>query len=86
MACDLVGTLWGGGGTVAYVAHLVGGLMGIGVAVGLIAGGWFGADEGEENLLQLLGWQKKNKSDQDRYLDAKKHKKKNPRKRLERGD
>ncbi len=72
MGLDLLGAFFGGGGAVAYVSHVVGGLAGLAVAVTLLHFRWAKADEGEETLLQVMGWHKKNKSRQDEYWDAKK--------------
>jgi membrane associated rhomboid family serine protease len=60
LAGDLFGSLTaGGGGGVAYVAHLGGALGGIACGVAAIQLGWFAATPYEVNLLQLLGWQEK---------------------------
>ncbi len=72
MGLDLLGAFFGGGGAVAYVSHVVGGLAGLAVAVALLHFHLAKADEGEETLLQVMGWHKKNKSCQDEYWDAKK--------------
>jgi membrane associated rhomboid family serine protease len=72
MVLDLLGAFFGGGGAVAYVSHVVGCLAGLALAVALLNFRWAKADEGEETLLQVLGWHKKNKSRQDEYWDAKK--------------
>jgi membrane associated rhomboid family serine protease len=52
---DLVGCLWGGGGGVAYIAHLAGAWTGIAVGAVLIKARWIRSTEYEENLLEALG-------------------------------
>ena len=59
MGCDLYGTLSGGGGAVAYIAHVAGGLGGMALAIALLTSGWIESDYSEENLLQVLGMQEK---------------------------
>ena len=56
MGMDFFGTMtrWGGG--VAYVCHLAGELLGIGVAVVLVMTGWVRSGRGENNLLELMGF------------------------------
>jgi membrane associated rhomboid family serine protease len=58
MGIDLVGTLVGSG-VGGYVAHLVGAVVGMGAGVALVQAGLVKATEYEENLLQMLGFQKK---------------------------
>ncbi len=59
VVCDLLGTLLDAGGGVAYIAHLAGTVGGAVLAVGLLELGLIRSTEYEENLLQVLGWQKK---------------------------
>jgi membrane associated rhomboid family serine protease len=56
LGCDLLGALFGGGGPVAYAAHLAGAAGGIALAWMLVAWGWAGPTRYEENLLQVLGF------------------------------
>jgi membrane associated rhomboid family serine protease len=58
---DLWGTLSGGGGGVAYIAHLAGGVAGMAIAVGLLKGRIIKSDYGEENMLQWFKWQEQAK-------------------------
>ena len=58
MALDLFGTVRGGGG-VAYISHLVGALVGIGAGAALFGLGLLEPVYGEENLLQVMGFQEK---------------------------
>jgi membrane associated rhomboid family serine protease len=53
--CDLLGTILGSDGGVAYVCHLVGAAGGVATAVTLVVLGWLEPSRGEENLLQVLG-------------------------------
>jgi membrane associated rhomboid family serine protease len=53
---DLFGTVTGGDG-VAYISHLAGAAVGIGVGVGLLATGVVEPIYSERNMLQVLGWQ-----------------------------
>jgi membrane associated rhomboid family serine protease len=55
MLLDLVGTVVQGDG-IAYVAHLAGGVGGVGLGVAMVAARMFESEPGEENLLQLLGY------------------------------
>jgi membrane associated rhomboid family serine protease len=57
MGLDLLGVAFGSGGGVAYICHLGGELVGIGLALGLLALGIVESEPGEENLLQCLGLQ-----------------------------
>lgn len=59
MAMDLVGTILAGAGGVAYICHLGGELFGILIGVTLVATGMVVSEHYEENLLQMLGWQKR---------------------------
>ncbi len=59
LICDLGGAVFDAGGAVAYVAHLAGGVVGIGLGIDLVSSGWIQSTEYEENLLQVVGWQQK---------------------------
>lgn len=60
MMLDLVGTIRGGDG-IAYAAHVAGALSGMVLAIGLLKSRIVRPVYGEENLLQVLGWQKMKK-------------------------
>jgi membrane associated rhomboid family serine protease len=55
MGMDFLGTMtrWGGG--VAYVCHLAGETLGVGLAAGLVVAGVVRSGRGERNLLAILG-------------------------------
>lgn len=55
LALDLLGLLGGGGG-VAFAAHVGGFLAGFILAVVLLKLGVYETDEYEQSLLQVLGW------------------------------
>jgi len=55
MAMDLVGTLTAWGGSVAYVCHLAGETLGVGIAVTLVRAGLATSGRGERNLLEIWG-------------------------------
>jgi membrane associated rhomboid family serine protease len=57
VVCDLVGVLLDPGGQISYISHLAGALCGIGLACGLLVLGLARPGRGEENFLQVLGWQ-----------------------------
>src|SRR5262249_49516641 len=59
MVCDLLGTLFGGGGAIAYIAHLTGAAGGMALAIGLLSSRLIRSESYEENMLQLLGWRPK---------------------------
>lgn len=59
LVCDLVGSVFDGGGGVGYFAHLGGAAAGILVGLTLVGTGLVQSTEYEENLLQVLGWQPK---------------------------
>src|SRR5205085_1662535 len=58
LICDLGGAVFDTGGGIAYMAHIAGGFVGIGVGIGLVSSGWVQSTKYEENLLQVLGWQR----------------------------
>jgi membrane associated rhomboid family serine protease len=62
---DLLGTLYDGRGAVGYVAHLIGALVGIGTGIALVRSGVVEPTQYEENLLQMLGFQKKRERNPD---------------------
>src|SRR5438128_3148684 len=55
MAMDLFGTLVAWGGGVAYVCHLAGETLGIGIAAALVVSGAVQSGRSERNLLAVLG-------------------------------
>jgi membrane associated rhomboid family serine protease len=57
MVCDLWGMIADDNG-VAYVSHVVGALCGIGIAIALLRWKWVETPYGEENLLQVFGWER----------------------------
>ncbi len=60
LAGDLFWLLvFGNHGAVAYLCHLAGALGGILLGTFLVAGGWIRSARGEENLLEVMGWQEK---------------------------
>ncbi len=67
LAGDLFGTVIGRNASTAYAAHLVGGVTGMAVAVGLVAAHVIVPERGEENLLQTLGYHPRwSREDDDR--------------------
>ena len=62
---DFFGTIYDGGGAVGYVAHLVGALVGIGTGIVLVRTRVVKSTQYEENLLQMLGFQKKRERNPD---------------------
>jgi membrane associated rhomboid family serine protease len=54
LAFDVWGLIFERDSGVAYVAHILGGLLGVGLAVALLHGGWLRPDVGEQTLLQWL--------------------------------
>jgi membrane associated rhomboid family serine protease len=52
---DLYGTVFGSGDSVAYIAHVIGALLGAGVGWVLVARRIVPSDANEVNLLQMLG-------------------------------
>lgn len=57
---DLLGTINAGQG-IAYVAHLAGEIFGMAVGIGLVVSGFVQSTRYEQNLVELLGWQRKPK-------------------------
>jgi membrane associated rhomboid family serine protease len=55
MAMDMIGTLSGWGGGVAYVCHLGGQVLGITATTGLVLSGVVRSGRGERNLLEIWG-------------------------------
>ena len=58
MVMDLIGTMMWWGGGVAYVCHLAGEILGIGIAMGLVLAGIVTSGRGEKNLLEMWEWVK----------------------------
>jgi len=73
LAFDLWGALFNRNTGVGYVSHLVGGLLGIGLAVALLRASWLTPDRGEQTLLQWLGGE--GPTEEDRPVERKKRKK-----------
>lgn len=59
LVCDLLGTIFYLHEGIGYMAHLSGCLAGILLGILLIQTGWVELEYGEENLLQIMGMQKK---------------------------
>jgi membrane associated rhomboid family serine protease len=57
LAFDVWGALFDRKTNIAYVSHIVGGLLGIALAIVLLQGGWLAPDRGEQTLLQWLSGQ-----------------------------
>src|SRR5437763_5413149 len=57
MGLDLLSTLFDASGGIAYVAHLGGELVGVGLGLGLLLTGLVTSEYYEENLLQMFGVQ-----------------------------
>jgi len=62
MLWDLIGTLFLAGSGIAYVTHLAGGCLGIGVGM-IMALSIFGPEPYERSLPQMLGWQEREDDD-----------------------
>src|SRR5262245_39332276 len=54
LAFDVWGALFDRNSNIGYVSHIVGGLLGIVLAIVLLKGGWLTPDRGEQTLLQWL--------------------------------
>jgi hypothetical protein len=54
LAFDVWGALFSPHAGVAYLSHVVGGLLGVALAVALLKTGWLAPDRGEQTLLQWL--------------------------------
>ncbi|MBL8823956.1 MAG: rhomboid family intramembrane serine protease [Planctomycetia bacterium] len=59
LVCDLLGNIFYLHDGIGYMAHLSGCLAGILLGILLIQTGWVELEYGEENLLQIMGMQKK---------------------------
>ncbi|MBI1916706.1 MAG: rhomboid family intramembrane serine protease [Planctomycetes bacterium] len=57
LAFDVWGAIFDRKTNIAYVSHIVGGLLGIALAIVLVKGGWLTPDRGEQTLLQWLSGQ-----------------------------
>jgi membrane associated rhomboid family serine protease len=60
---DLIGSIYGVGGGIAYVCHLAGALGGVAVGALLIVTGLAKPPPYEENLFQVLGWMPRRETD-----------------------
>jgi membrane associated rhomboid family serine protease len=54
LAFDVWGALFDRHAGIGYVSHVVGGMLGVGLAVVLLKAGWLTPDRGEQTLLQWL--------------------------------
>ncbi len=80
---DLVGTLIDLGSPIAYIVHLMGALVGFGLACTFLLTRAIRPNDDEENLLQVMDIMEKRPDD---YWESKKRKKKKKKKKVRRSE
>jgi membrane associated rhomboid family serine protease len=75
LAFDLWGLITDHHSAIGYLSHLIGGVMGMGLAILLLKGGWVKPDRGEQTLLQWFAGEGPVEKERPRRRKKRKNKK-----------